>query len=41
MHIRDLNPEGWIMTFPQQWQYMNLTRNSFHILFLAKDIIEL
>jgi len=29
-------PEGRIMTLAQQWRYLNLTRNSFYILFLAK-----
>jgi len=27
------------MTLTQQWRYLNVTRNSFHILFLAKDIM--
>jgi len=27
------------MTLTQQWQYLNLTRNSFYILFLAKGIV--
>jgi len=26
------------MTLTQQWQYLNLVRNSFYILFPAKDI---
>jgi len=27
------------MTLTQQLQYLNLTRNSFYILFLAKDMV--
>jgi len=27
------------MTLTQQWQYLNLTRNTFHILFSAKGIM--
>jgi len=27
------------MTLTQQWQYLNLTRNSFYILFPAKGIV--
>jgi len=27
------------MTLSQQWRYLNLTRNSFYILFLAKCIM--
>jgi len=32
-------PEGRIVTLTQQWQYLNLTRNSFYILFPAKCIV--
>jgi len=31
--------EGHIMTLTQQWWYLNLTRNSFYILFPAKGIV--
>jgi len=27
------------MTLTHQWRYLNLTRNSFYILFLAKDMV--
>jgi len=27
------------MTLMQQWRYLNLTRNSFYILFLAKGMV--
>jgi len=32
----DLQPGGRIMTLTQKWRYLNLTRNSFYILFHAK-----
>jgi len=32
-------PKGCIMTMTQQWQYLNLTGNSFNILFPAKGIM--
>jgi len=32
-------PEDRIMTLTQQWRYLNLTRNSFYSLFLAKCIV--
>jgi len=31
--------EGRIMTLTQQWRYLNLARNSFYILFIAKGIV--
>jgi len=31
--------EGRIMTLTKQWRYLNLTGNSFCILFLAKGIV--
>jgi len=31
-------PDSRIMPLTKQWRYLNLTRNSFYILFLAKGI---
>jgi len=31
--------KGRILTLTQQWRYLNLTRNSFYILFPAKGIV--
>jgi len=37
--ITTLQLKGCIMTLMQQWQDLNLTRNSFYILFPAKGIM--
>jgi len=34
-----ITTRGCIVTLTQQWRYLNLTRNSFYILFPAKGIV--